>query len=247
MNRGRWQRTWFWCQRELGARWIELLLGSLLQVRGLEHVAATSRERPLLLVANHRSFFDLYVVMSTLFRRSSGWRATCFPVRGRYYYQSIGGLALNALVAWWSMYPPFFHTLRQRRFDQWSLDQLTALCREGPGRLIGFHPEGTRNQGSDPYAFLPAQPGVGRLIYHARPEVVPAFVGGLGNSIGDILARRRNGGEPVRLWFGPALAYQDFLTMPSSGATYRRLAERVMARIAALGEEDRRVYASGSS
>src|SRR6267142_6660281 len=103
MNRGVWQRTWFWCQRELGARWIELLLGSLLQVRGLEHVAATSRERPLLVVANHRSFFDLYVVMSTLFRRSSGWRAICFPVRGRYYYQSIGGLCINAVAAWWSM------------------------------------------------------------------------------------------------------------------------------------------------
>lgn len=239
MNRGRWQRTWFWCQREIGARWIELALGPLLEVHGLEHVAATPRARPLLLVANHRSFFDLYVVMSTLFRRLPGWRAICFPVRGRYYYQTVGGLCLNGLAAWWSMYPPFFHRSEQRRFDQWALAQLIDLCREGPGRLIGFHPEGTRNKGPDPYALLPAQPGVGRLIHEARPEVVPAFVMGLGNSLPAIIARRWRGGERVRLWFGPALRYDAFLELPPGGLTYRRIAEHVMAKVAELAEMDR--------
>jgi len=239
MNRGRWQRLWFLGQREFGARWIELVVGSLLEVRGLEHVAATSRERPLLLVANHRSYFDLYLVMSVLFRRLPGWRAICFPVRGRYYYQRIGGLFLNGLAAWWSMYPPFFHTPRLRRFDQWALGELTELCRDGPGRLIGFHPEGTRNQGPDPYRLLPAQPGVGRLIYDAHPQVIPAFIGGLGNSIAEIVGRRLRGGDPVRLWFGAPLEYQEFLGLPPASRTYRRLAEHAMAQIAELGECDR--------
>jgi 1-acyl-sn-glycerol-3-phosphate acyltransferase len=239
MNRGRWQRTWFWCQREIGARWIELMLGSLLEVHGLEHIAVTPRNRPLLLVSNHRSFFDLYVVMSTLFRRLPGWRAICFPVRGRYYYQTLGGLCLNGLAAWWSMYPPFFHQPGRRRFDQWALTQLIELCREGPGRLIGFHPEGTRNKGPDPYVLLPAQPGVGRLIHEARPEVIPVFVAGLGNSISAILSRRWHGGEKVRLWFGPALQYDQFLDLPPAPATHRRIADQVMTRIQELGELDR--------
>jgi 1-acyl-sn-glycerol-3-phosphate acyltransferase len=240
MNRGRWQRAWFMAQREVGARWIELVVGPLLEVRGLEHVAATSRERPLLLVANHRSYFDLYVVMSVLFRRLPGWRAICFPVRGRYYYQRPGGLALNALAAWWSMYPPFFHTPELRRFDQWALQHLTDLCREGPGRLVGFHPEGTRNKGPDPYALLPPQPGVGRLLYHAHPQVVPAFIGGLGNSIPEILARRRRGGDPVRLWFGEPLEYNQLLGSPPGSRTYRLLAELAMAKIVELAECDRK-------
>jgi 1-acyl-sn-glycerol-3-phosphate acyltransferase len=240
MNRGGWQRVWFLGQREIGARWIALILGDLLEIHGLEHVAATSRDRPVIVIANHRSFFDLYVVMSTLFRRLSGWRAICFPVRGRYYYQTIGGLALNSVAAWWSMYPPFFHTPRHRRFDQWSLNQLVELSREGPGRLIGFHPEGTRNQGTDPYSLLPPQPGIGRLMHEARPQVVPVFIAGLSNSLPEMLGRRFRGGERVRLRFGPALEYATLLDRPPVTATYRELAQLAMAGIARLGEEDRR-------
>lgn len=239
MNRGHWQRSWFWCQREIGARWIGLALGPILEVHGLEHVLATSRDRPVLLVSNHRSFFDLYVVMSTLFRRTPGWRATCFPVRGRYYYQTIGGVCLNAVAAWWTMYPPFFHQPGRRRFDQWALEHLIDLCREGPGRLIGFHPEGTRNKGTDPYALLPPQPGVGRLIHEAGPQVLPVFINGLSNNLPEMVGRRWTGGERVRLWFGPALDYREFLALPPTAPTYRRIAEFVMAQIASLGEADR--------
>jgi 1-acyl-sn-glycerol-3-phosphate acyltransferase len=239
MNRGGWQRLWFWCQREIGARWIEAALGDLLEVHGLEHVAATSRERPVVLVANHRSFFDLYVVMSTLFRRLPGWRAICFPVRGRYYYQTIGGLCINAMAAWWSMYPPLFHSGGHRRFDQWALSHLADLCREGPGRLIGFHPEGTRNQGTDPYALLPPQPGIGRLMHEAHPQVVPVFIAGLSNSLPDMLRRRFRGGERVRLHFGPALQYQQLLEEAPGAATYRRLAELTMEAIARQAAVDR--------
>ncbi len=239
MNRGRWQRTWFWCQREIGARWIELALGPSLEVHGVENVLATTRERPVLLVSNHRSFFDLYVVMSTLFRRTPGWRATCFPVRGRYYYQTLGGLCLNGLAAWWTMYPPFFHDPGHRRFDQWSLAQLVELCREGPGRLIGFHPEGTRNQGADPYALLPPQAGVGRLIHQAQPQVLPVFIAGLSNNLPEMIARRWRGGEKVRLWFGAPLDYRQLLDLPPTTPSYRRIAELVMQQIASLGAADR--------
>lgn len=244
MNQGNWQRTWFWCQREIGARWIELALGPLLEVHGLEHVEATSRGRPLLLVANHRSFFDLYVVMTTLFRRTPGWRAICFPVRGRYYYQTVGGLAVNAVAAWWSMYPPFFHQPGRRRFDQWALAHLIDLCRVGPGRLIGYHPEGTRNKGDDPYALLPPQPGVGRLMHEARPQVVPVFVNGLTNNIAEVISRRWRGGERVRLWFGPALQYEEFLSLPAANPSYRRIAEFVMVKIAELASRDRERHAA---
>lgn len=239
MNRGTWQRIWFWGQREIGARWIEGALGPILQVHGLEHVLETSRERPLLLVSNHRSFFDLYVVMSTLFRRTPGWQSTCFPVRGRYYYQTLGGLALNGVAAWWTMYPPFFHEPGHRRFDQWALEHLSELCREGRGRLIGFHPEGTRNKGSDPYVLLPPQSGVGRLIHQARPQVIPVFVNGLSNNLLEMIGRRWRGGEPVRLWFGPTLDYREWIDAPASSETYRGIARLVMDRIAQLGELDR--------
>ena len=240
MNAGTWQRCWFWCQREIGARWIAAVTGPLVELHGLEHVAATSRERPLLLVANHRSLFDLFVVMSVLFRRLPGWRAINFPVRGRFFYQRIGGVLVNGTAAFWAMYPPFFHEPRKRRFDQWSLAALTELCRSGAGQLVGFHPEGTRNRDPDPWSFLPAQPGVGRLMFDARPQVVPVFLAGLENSILGILRRRLRGGEPVRIWFGPMLDYQRFLGRPAGAGTYRALAEFALGEIRELGESDRR-------
>jgi len=57
MNRGRWKQFWTWCQQTLGAGWIHLHLQHH-DVYGLEHITAAARERPILLVANHRSFFD---------------------------------------------------------------------------------------------------------------------------------------------------------------------------------------------
>jgi 1-acyl-sn-glycerol-3-phosphate acyltransferase len=239
MNNGAWQRMWFWFQRKVGGRWISAAAGPLLQVQGLEWVRTTSRERPLLLAANHRTYFDLYVVMSVLFRRVPGWRAINFPVRGRYFYQSVGGLILNWLMSWWAMYPPFFHQPKKRRFDQWALGELVALCREGRGQLVGFHPEGTRNRNPDPYSLLPVQPGIGRLIWDARPQVVPVFVAGLKNNIAEILSRRIRGGEPIRVWFGPPIDYSAFLERPAAAGTYRELADHVFGEIRKLAELDR--------
>src|SRR6185295_19955989 len=73
MNRGAWKRFWTFCQRTLGAGWIHLSTYNLMQVYGLEHIAAASRERPILIVANHRSFFDMYTVSTVLFRNTT-WR-----------------------------------------------------------------------------------------------------------------------------------------------------------------------------
>lgn len=228
MNHGRWQRLWFAGQSTLGARWIEWVAGPLLDVDGLEHVAATSRARPLVLVANHRSFFDLYLIMSTLFRRLPGWRSTIFPVRGKYFYQHLGGVALNAFAAWWSMYPPFYHMPRYRRFDAWSLEELAGLCREGPGRLVGYHPEGRRNLDPDPTTLLPPQTGIGRLIHAANPQVVPVVISGLGNSLPELFMRRWKKGERIRLSFGPALNFDDLIALPPTSATYRAIADRTM-------------------
>jgi 1-acyl-sn-glycerol-3-phosphate acyltransferase len=245
MNRGRWQRIWFGCQRTLGAGWIGFLTEPLLEVHGLEYLTATSRERQLLLAANHRTFFDLYVVMAALFRRVPGWRAINFPVRGRFFYQGIGGVLVNALAAFWAMYPPLFRRPETRRFDQWALGELAELCRSRPGQLIGYHPEGTRNRDPDPWSYLRVRSGIGRLLLAARPDVVPVFVAGLDGGFTGVVRRRLRGGEPIRIWFGAPLDYQVFIDQASADATPRRLSEFVMAAIRELGACDRARMTSG--
>src|SRR5713226_6268523 len=77
MNLGRWKRFWTWCQNFFGAGWIHISSYNLIRVYGLEHVEAVDHTKPILLVANHRSFFDMYVVSTTLFRKTR-WRKQLF-------------------------------------------------------------------------------------------------------------------------------------------------------------------------
>jgi len=240
MNQGRWKHVWTWCQRHLGALWIELATYNLMRVRGLEHVEAASRERPLLLVANHRSFFDMYAVSSVLFRRTRWRKKLFFPVRGRFFYDHPAGPLVNFVMGWWSMFPPFFaggeNPLTEKRaFDKFSMRLLTSLCAEGPGNVVGFHPEGTRNKSDDPYSFLRAQPGVGKLIREANPQVVPVFIAGLGNDLPKQVLGNWRGGEPVRIHFGPAIDFADFYDKRDSVRAYKEIAE--------LGEQDRTQFA----
>ncbi len=248
MNQGRWKRFWTWCQKTFGAGWIHLSTYNLMRVYGLEHVETAMRERPLLLVANHRSFFDMYTVSTILFRRTSWRKQLFFPVRGRFFYQSVPGLFVNLVMGWWSMYPPFFASgekpIREKRaFDKYSFRLLAEICREGAGNVIGFHPEGTRNKNPDPYTFLPAQPGVGRLIKDASPQVIPVFIAGLGNNLPRQVLGNWTGGPKIRIHFGAPIDFADFMKKKDHMRTYKEIGEFVMSKIAALGEEDRAMYA----
>jgi 1-acyl-sn-glycerol-3-phosphate acyltransferase len=244
MNEGGWKRFWTRCQRIVGAGWIQLSTYNLMRVYGLENVHVASRERPILLVANHRSFFDMYTVSTVLFRHTTWRKQLFFPVRGRFFYQSPLGLFVNLVMGWWSMYPPFFASgdkplADKRAFDKYSFRLLTELARHGPGNVIGFHPEGTRNKGPDPYSYLPAQPGVGKLIKDAVPQVIPVFIAGLGNDLPKQVLGNWRGGEKIRIHFGPMLDLSAHLTKPDRIRTYKEISDFVMSEIAKLGEQDR--------
>lgn len=251
MNRGRWKSIWTFCQSTLGAGWIHLATYNLMHVHGLEHLDSVSRERPLLLVANHRSFFDMYAVSSVLFRRTRWRKRLFFPVRGRFFYDSPGGMLVNFLMGWWSMFPPFFASgerpqPEKRAFDKYSLRLLVGLCAGGAGNVVGFHPEGTRNKGEDPYSYLRPQPGVGKIIKEANPQVIPVFIAGLSNDlVGQVLGNWR-GGEPVRIHFGEPLDFSELLVKGDSVRVYKEIADHVMSKIAELGEADRSTYLPAS-
>jgi 1-acyl-sn-glycerol-3-phosphate acyltransferase len=244
MNRGKWKQFWTWCQSVFGAGWIHLSTYNIMNVYGLENVEATSHDRPLLLVANHRSFFDMYTVSTVLFYRTTWRKRLFFPVRARFFYQSPLGLFVNLIMGWWSMYPPFFATgdrplVDKRPFDKFSFRLLKELATNGAGNVIGFHPEGTRNKNADPYSYLRAQPGVGKLIREANPQVIPVFIGGLCNELFRQIRRNWNREEVIRLHFGEQLDLSEFLAKPDRLRTHKEIADHVMEKIAELGERDR--------
>lgn len=242
MNSGRWKRFWTFCQRHIGSLWIKIATYNLMNVFGIEHVQNSDVSRPLLLVANHRSFFDMYTVSSVIFRQTTRPIKLFFPVRAKFFYDSPIGWFVNLVMGWWAMYPPFFREdreVKKREFDKFSVRRLIQLASEGEANLIGFHPEGKRNLNDNPYEFLPAQPGIGKVIYSAKPQVVPVFIAGLGNDLPKQILGNWTGGEKVRIWFGEPVDLSEFYAKGDRIRTHKEIADYLMTKIAELGEKDR--------
>jgi 1-acyl-sn-glycerol-3-phosphate acyltransferase len=242
MNKGRWKRFWGFCQRHIGSLWIKICTYNLMTVFGLENVENSSPDKPLLLVANHRSFFDMYVVSSVIFRETKRPIKIYFPVRAKFFYDSPLGWFVNLAMGWWAMYPPFFREDREqtkREFDKYSLRRLVQISSEGYGHLIGFHPEGKRNLSDNPYDLLPAQPGVGAVVLKAQPNVIPVFIAGLGNDLPKQILGNWTGGEKIRLWFGEEIDLSQFKEKSDRLRTHKEIADFLMSKIAQLAEKDR--------
>ncbi len=242
MNFGAWKRFWTWCQRHIGSLWIYLATNNLMNVFGIENVEKTDISRPVILVANHRSFFDMYTVSSVMFRRTNRPMKLFFPVRAKFFYDNPIGWFVNLIAGWWSMYPPFFREqgdAAKRRFDKFSVQELVRLASTGYAHIIGFHPEGKRNLSEDPYALLPAQPGIGKIILNAEPQVLPVFIAGLGNHLPKQIRGNWGGGEKVRIWFGEVIDLTTFYGKRDSLRTHKEIADHLMTKISELAEKDR--------
>ena len=245
MNRGAWKNFWTFCQRHIGSLWIYLATYNLMNVFGLENFEKTSSAKPVVLIANHRSFFDLYTVSSVLFRRTKRPIKLFFPVRAKFFYSSPLGWLVNLVMGWWAMYPPFFREdkeIKKREFDKFSLRRLIDICTEGEANVIGFHPEGKRNLSENPYEFLPAQPGIGKIIMASRPQVVPIFIAGLGNDLPKQILGNWRGGEKVRIHFGQPIELSEFYKKRDSLRTHKEIADFLMSKIGELAEEDKNIF-----
>lgn len=239
MNREPAKALWTQVQRVVGAGFVRLFTRNVVRDYGFEHLREAWQQGSVLLVANHRTHFDMFVVSSLIHRRLPGRKRLYFPVLGQYYYQSLGGMALNQVFASWSMFPPLFALPTHAAVDRYSLDVLSELCARGPGTILGIHPEGGRNLNPDPWSLMRCQPGTGRIIHVARPIVIPVFITGLHPHLPTQLRRNWTGGEPARVRFGAPVDLAAHFAMPPKGSTYKRIVDDVMAQVQQLGDVDR--------
>jgi 1-acyl-sn-glycerol-3-phosphate acyltransferase len=182
----------------------------------------------------------LYVVTAFLVRNGMDHRIL-FPVRSRFFYDQPLGLFVNGVMSFFAMYPPIFRERKRLPLNVASLDELTWMLRRG-GVFAGIHPEGTRKLDDDPYTFLPAQPGVGRVIHGSRSTVIPVFVNGLINDLKRQVASNFDGsGRPIHVVFGKPLEITDLLARPGSPRLYKSITEHAMSAISTLAQEERRI------
>jgi 1-acyl-sn-glycerol-3-phosphate acyltransferase len=240
-NQGAAARVGYVWQRKVIIPFVGAFVTRRLEVRGLERVTALPRDARILLVANHRTFFDLFVLGWILWRRGGLLQRLSFPVRGNFFYENPLGLAIGLGMSGGTMFPPFFRPVEKKLFNKHSLGILIDKLKT-PNQLVGFHPEGTRNKTDDPYTLLPAQPGAGELALKARPYVVPAFITGLTNSVwGELKANFRRERTVVAIYGDPVeLPLYEGETRLSH---HKKTADLMNERILALAEEEKAVRA----
>lgn len=228
------------CQRFVGSRWITYCTDRLTQLHGVERVPRLRSEESVICVANHRSFFDLYIVTANLVRLGLQQRII-FPVRSEFFYDKPLGFVVNGAMSFFAMYPPIFRERSRAALNLASLDELAYRLTCG-GTFVGIHPEGTRKKDDDPYTFLPAQSGVGRVIHKAGVPVLPVFINGLINDIALQVKSNFDGtGAPIHIVFGEPLDVDDLLAKPGSPKTYKAIAERCLETIGQLGQEEKAI------
>ena len=241
---GRLDRILRWCQRTIGSRWINGALTNLRHVHGAERLPKLDATQSFILVSNHRSFFDLYAVTAYLVGSGLPHRIL-FPVRSTFFYDHPLGPLVNGVMSFFAMYPPIFRQPSRAALNLAGLDELARLLQRG-GVVAGVHPECARKKDDDPYTFLPAQPGIGRVIHHARVPVIPVFVNGLGNDIlRQVTGNWNKKGNPVHIVFGAPVDFGGLLDAPASPRAYRALSEKALQAISVLGAEERELRARG--
>jgi 1-acyl-sn-glycerol-3-phosphate acyltransferase len=243
--RGKWLQTRF--LRGVSYVWVRAGIAHRMLVDGLDDLMALRPESGVMLVSNHRSFFDQYAMLLACYMGPVPWaKRLYFPVRSNFFYDQPLGIFVNAAVAGGAMYPPIYRQSERRALNDDALDRMVDIVRQR-GNVLGMHPEGTRGKGDDPYTFLPAQPGVGKLALVARPVVIPAFQLGLGNNILDDI--RANFGKKARreraiiTVFGPPVDYTDLCAEKPRPTLYKKCADRFMAEIKNLTEREKQIRA----
>jgi 1-acyl-sn-glycerol-3-phosphate acyltransferase len=231
-------------QRSVGQWWIRAVTASLRHVHGLDRLPAWGPHESIVCVCNHRSFYDLFVVTAELVARGMRNRLL-FPVRSNFFYDSLLGPFVNGAMSFFAMYPPIFRDRKRAALNLASLDEVASLLRRG-GFFVGIHPEGTRKKDDDPYTFLPAQSGVGRIIRKAgHVPVVPVFVNGLQNDfVKQIVSGITKRGNDVHIVYGKPIEFGSLLDAPESPRTYKRIADRCVEAIGELGQEEKAIRAA---
>ena len=208
----------------------------------VENVAHITNEDRVVMVANHRSFFDFFVILWINFTRTRLSSRILFPVRSTFFYTRPLGVLINFAMSGMAMFPPVMREPKKRAFNRFTTDRvLDELTR--PSTVVGFHPEGRRNKNDDFHELLPAKPGVGEIALRAGPDVkiVPIFVVGMGNNLALETWRTwfRARAFPIDIVYGKPIDFSDLRNRPHSPELKQEAANRCMDAIAVLAEYQR--------
>ena len=223
---------------------VNLSTGRRIRIEGLENLKGFTSQDRVILVANHRSFFDFYIISWVTYRLTNMGQRSIFPVRSTFFYENLLGVFVNLVVAGMGMFPPVMRRKHQKAFNQYAMDRATAEL-SVPGTVLGMHPEGTRNKEDDPYTFLKARPGVGELALRSDNDVkvIPIFIYGLSNRI--LTEMKMNffavKGNEIDVVIGNPVDLSHLQDQPLERETYVKAAEVCLDAVRQLGQKQKQI------
>ena len=181
-----------------------------------ERLEQINTSASILLVSNHRTFFDMYVGITAL-RYLSHYRIgapAVFPVRAPFFYDHPLGILVNLVASGSCMWPPVFRDDRRSKLNPISTNLMKELLKQ-EGVTFGFHPEGRRSKNTDIYTLEPPKRGVGQLVASAdkRLVILPLFISGLsGDAKREWRLRKKQSAKdhPIRFYWGDPKSAKDF-------------------------------------
>lgn len=215
------------------------------RIYDVDNLSGLRPKRGVILVSNHRSFFDMYVAASSVFIHGNFIERLYFPVRSNFFYDNPAGALVNFAMSGYAMWPPMFRDERKTELNPIGLRQM-AYALASPGAVLGIHPEGTRQKGDDPYVLGAARPGVGKLIEQCHPDtlVLPFFILGLGNDFLEEVRLRlaSDPGPDIRMHWGTAMTVGELRERCSDA---QDMADHLLQIVHDLGQQDRAVATRG--
>ena len=207
----------------IGRLWLRLAYGVVklffrlccqVHVEGSEHIPT---QGGVVLVSNHISAFDTLILPYTVLA-TQGLQIIWAPAKAELFRSRLLGSLLTSL----GVFP-----VRRGQHDRQAMRRMIAHMRTEKMMLF---PEGTRSRDGRLHE---GKRTVGKLIYAARPVVIPAAIVGTERIIPHLKALV-HGRARVYVRYGTPVALQHYYAMPDTKETAAAIVQEVMSTIASL-------------
>ncbi|MGE3539399.1 MAG: lysophospholipid acyltransferase family protein [Candidatus Tectimicrobiota bacterium] len=206
------KRPWLWLVYTLTRAFFRLRCR--LRIEGSEHIPA---QGGVLIASNHLSAYDTFLLPYTILT-SQGLQVIWSPAKAELFQRPWLAHFLTSVGAF---------PVRRGQHDRQAMRRILQHMRTDK---IMLFPEGTRSPDGQLQA---GKRTIGKLIYQARPVVVPAAVLGTEHILPHPAALLR-GRVPVTVRYGKPLDLQSYYDMPDAKPTSEAIVQALMAAIAAL-------------
>lgn len=216
--------SYLWIASTITIAWVFFTFLNRTIIYGRDNVPM---KKDLLLLPNHNTMIDSFVVGTKLFYPRTLLKPELIP----YHPAAEENFFNTPILAWMSRNWRVIPVKRGRK----DIEVMNRIIKMLPNVTMINFPEGTRSRTGK---LGKGRPGVGKIIYDAKPTVIPVRVIGMDKilPIGSYIPRIF---KRIEVYCGKPLDFSDLYPLPDNKETWMKIVDRVMNAIENLGQESK--------